>query len=274
VPAAASPDVRPDLARRHVTLQGGKNFRDLGGYEAADGRRVRWGKLYRAGGLAKLTEDDFARLADLGIAVVCDFRTPEERLEEPTPWPGRTPPRLSAVDYHIDSVLKTGTHPGMTPQDMQALMHQTYVAIAYGLADNYRAMFAELLAGSTPLVFHCAAGKDRTGLAAALILEVLGVSRETILEDYALTEKLAEQERAGRPPAAARAPIAYSKAYAHIAKLKPEVRAMMMRSDPDYLNKGLQAIAAKDGSMGAYLKERLGVGPAEIARLRETLLEA
>jgi protein-tyrosine phosphatase len=171
------------LARR-ITLEGCFNFRDLGGYRTADGRTVRWRRLFRADSLHRLTEGDLAQLADLGLATVIDLRTGAEVTDR-----GRVAWKGSGLAYHhlpmIDVVSNRAELANWTGAG--------YVAAHY--ADMLRRggpAVTEALAVLTdpaayPAVFHCAAGKNRTGILSAVILGLLGVSEEDIIADYALS---------------------------------------------------------------------------------------
>ncbi len=171
-------------AERRVRFQGAPNFRDLGGYVTASGGRTRWGRLFRSSSLQRLTADDLAAFDGLGICTIYDLRRDDERAREPGPRPVRA---LPIPTRFTDA-------PDLSPLRERADGEQW-------LLDDYRAMlndggpvFGELLTAlakvdRTPAVFHCAGGKDRTGIAAALLLSWLGVDRETVLDDYELTGK-------------------------------------------------------------------------------------
>lgn len=254
-----------EVAERVLPLQGGRNFRDLGGYRTEGGRMVRWGKLYRSGSMAGLTDADLTYLDGLGVQVICDFRASDEQASEPTRWSG---PRRYSRDYRMDTgALAAAFSTGVpTPEAVKAQMARTYVTMAYDQAEAYRAMFQALIAGHAPLTFHCSAGKDRTGVAAALILTALGVPRPVVVQDYALTEKIVDFEAAMTAPSAQRAVPA---AFESILRLPPEVRAPLMRSDPLYIETALNTLDEREGSVLGYLDKQLGVKAADVARLRD-----
>jgi protein-tyrosine phosphatase len=263
-----SPSAGPGLDARVPPLVGGRNFRDLGGYPGAGGRSVRWRKVYRSGALSALTPTDFDYLDDLGIAVVCDLRSLEERRVEPTAWRGDAGPRIWARDYEMRSTRLARAALGeSTAASLREHMLQSYRDLPYDHAESFRQVFFELLEGHLPLVIHCAGGKDRTGVAVALLLLALGVPRDVVMEDYELTNRLLKLERmlAPSPDAAG---------FAMIRRLTPEQRAPLMRADADYLESALDAIDSNDGSLGAYLDKRLGVTPSSVDRLQRALLEA
>ena len=176
------PDVRHP--RRLIALDGVHNFRDLGGYPTADGRTTRWGRLYRADGLFRLTTADVEALRPLGLRTVVDLRTHEE-LE----LRGRFPVEAHPVAFHHIPVLDTTwAHPDERIDDVAEFLCGKYQEMLTDAPHR----FAEALdlmgaADALPAVFHCAAGKDRTGVTAMLVLGSLGVPREYIAADYQLT---------------------------------------------------------------------------------------
>jgi hypothetical protein len=184
-----------DSDARLVPLAGSSNFRDLGGYPGRDGRTTRWGRLYRADALHELTAGDVDRLRDLGLRTVVDLRTERELART-----GRGPLEPEDVTFHHLAVVREGVR-GDGTSDGVAEGESVAAPAPAGddLAERYlwyldvgRGSLVEaltLLGGDEhyPLVFHCAAGKDRTGVLAALVLEILGVDREVIVADYVIT---------------------------------------------------------------------------------------
>ncbi|MBI1265125.1 MAG: protein-tyrosine-phosphatase [Alphaproteobacteria bacterium] len=255
------------VAERLLPLEGGKNFRDLGGYETADGRRVRWGQLYRSGVMTGLTEGDYRYLSHLGIGVVCDLRASSERVAEPTDWRAG-PVQTLAWDYEIDTaVFAAAFSGGLSEENSVAAFSGFYRDMPGAFADRFAALFDMLEAGGQPAAFHCSAGKDRTGVAAALILTALGVPRETILADYALSDTFVDYMA---DIEASRASIDPEDPAAFWVSLPDEVLAPFMRSDPAYLAAALDQIEADHGSVDAYLTGVLG---ADLERLRALYLE-
>ena len=247
----------PVSNRRVVDMEGCFNFRDLGGYPAAGLRTVKWEHLFRADGLHRLTDADLARLAELGLVTVIDLRTDQE-LEEVgrIAWPA---PELT---YHhlpmLDVLPDRTTYP--------AWVDASYVADRYvGMLEKGAAAVAEALAilaspAAYPAVFHCAAGKDRTGLLAAVVLGLLGVSDEDIIADYALS-----QQAMGRMLAWLRAE-------------RPELReqiegsaAAIVAAEPDTMSLFLDRLRERHGSFAGYA-EALGVGGA-VGPLQQALLD-
>jgi protein-tyrosine phosphatase len=177
------------VAERTLPLVGGVNFRDLGGYRTADGRAVRWGRVYRAGSLAELTGDDVAYLARLGLRLACDLRSVEETVAHPD----RLPPGVVAIHRPIAAEvgrLRRVLALFRKRHRVQELLQDAYTI----MLDQNGPIFAGIIRAAAdpanlPLVIHCTAGKDRTGLAAALLLAALGVPDETIIADYTLSNR-------------------------------------------------------------------------------------
>lgn len=260
-------------ARRVLPLEGGRNFRDLGGYATEDGRRVRWGRLYRSGTMAGLTEADYAWLDGLDVEVLLDLRSNEERIEEPTAWAVDQPLYLarSYSGANDSSALREVFASGnVTPETMRDAMAGFYRDLPRAHAPAYRELFDRLAEGETPLVFNCSAGKDRTGVAAALVLSALGVPRETILADYALSDDLVDYAAAFTPEDG-QAP-AEDSPWAFLRRLPPATVAPLLESDPAYLASALEAIEEEHGSVDAYLRDVLAVDERDLAALRAQLL--
>lgn len=259
-------------ALRLLPLEGGRNFRDLGGYKTADGRSVKWGKLYRSGVMDGLTDEDYEYLSGLGIQVVCDLRTARERTEEPTEWRASEIEYLTFPDPAEDDamgLMAVFQDPEATPEMVSQSMAQSYAGIAMDQAPAYREMFDRLAAGEIPLAFNCSAGKDRTGIGAALLLTALGVPRDTVVADYALSEVYVDymEEFAG-----AEQEIPEDSPYAFLAQLPPEMVAPLMRSDPLYIETALADIEETHGSVMAFLQDEIDVTNDELESIREALL--
>ncbi|MEN3976121.1 tyrosine-protein phosphatase [Emcibacter sp. SYSU 3D8] len=248
--------------QRRMDLQGASNFRDLGGYEAADGRKVKWRHLYRSNSLAALTDTDLEHFGGLGIKVICDLRREEESVEAPSRLPASNAPtilQLPIGPQRKDSKLYEYLWSGeATEEQLRDVMKGIYREFAIKFAPQYAEFMRRVArADQLPLLFHCAAGKDRTGFAAAIILEALGVSRETILEDYALTNDYARRNLIDKYP-----------------ELKsPELFHTMMAANPDYLLASYAAVNEAFGSFDGYLTEGLGMTAQAKEDLRALLLE-
>jgi protein-tyrosine phosphatase len=199
------------VAERRLPFEGSRNFRDLGGYQTSFGTRTRWGRLFRSGALHHLTTADREAFGRLGVQVVFDLRGRAERDLEPDPMESVP---LALLDWYSSSsalsVLKA-----TTAEEAERICYEMYT----GMLAQVASLFGQLLSdlgrpGRLPALFHCAGGKDRTGMAAALLLGLLGVDRRTILDDFELsTGALSPRDQlfaqalvaAGAAPAAAAA---------------------------------------------------------------------
>jgi protein-tyrosine phosphatase len=245
------------LSSRSLVFEGCVNFRDLGGYRTADGRRIAWRRLFRADGLNKLSEGDRNQLADLGLATVIDLRTVDEAEQR-----GRFPVDLVPVRY-VDLPL-TDVLP--SPEELPDWKEASYVASRYvqmvtqGGPALTRAITVLADADSLPAVFHCSAGKDRTGVLSALVLSFLGVPDETIVVDYALSAaamgRLLERLKAE-----------YPESVDAVEKFAPAILHVV----PETMEEFLASMRSEYGSYDA-LAEALGVTEA-MARLAEKVLE-
>jgi protein-tyrosine phosphatase len=169
-------------------LSGQHNFRDLGGIPSGDGRKVRPGLLYRSGDLHSVTDEDIATLEKLGIRMIIDFRSERECLKRPNPEIPGVREIMHLPIYDAPRDLASRFVADNDAAGLDRLLVDEYARIA-GHYINVYAAFMETVAFSPniPLVFHCSAGKDRTGLAAIFLLTALGVGFEDILEDYFIT---------------------------------------------------------------------------------------
>jgi protein-tyrosine phosphatase len=256
------PDAPPE---RVIPLGGGHNFRDLGGYATADGRTLRWGMLFRSGTMADLTLADQALLAGFGIRLVCDLRANDERRERPTRWSEASPAEFWSRDHEssvgkLVRILSEGRPDATAARDF---MIEVYRRLPYEQAKAYRELFLRAASGQLPLVFHCSAGKDRTGCAAALLLSALGVPRATIIEDYLLTERFFEQgcrlilaDPLGRT----------------LDQYPAEAWHPVIRAERAYIETMFATLEARHGSVDEYLATELRIDPPTLARLKENLL--
>ncbi len=263
VPAQGRPLI---VAERRVPAEGTVNLRELGGYRAVDGRRVKWGQIFRSDNLARLTDAGLALVRRLGLKLVCDFRTRAEAARSPGRFPGTEGPAYLPLpiqhgEYEPTATferIKNGDYAWMTEE----FMFQGYVDNLERHAPVWAAVFEKL--GDRPhrpLLFHCTGGKDRTGTCAALILLALRVPEETVVADYGLSEQLVDGVR--------------KMIYRQIESLGVDVRKVApyfsapvgrMRALIEYIN-------TTYGSAVEYLTQKAGVREALIERLRGELLE-
>ena len=256
----------PLAAPRALAIEGGHNLRDMGGYRTRSGRRLKWGVLYRSGAISNLTSTSREALRRLGIMAICDFRTPHERERVPMDWHAgqNVGYHASELGISIGSLQSFIAQGGHQPGAMRDAMHAIYRKLPFEQAGSYRQLFHLLSTGRVPLLFNCAAGKDRTGLAAALILYALDVPRETIEHDYTLTNQVIEELETT---------MRHDSGYAGLATLPREEYLPLLEAHPEYLGIAFGAIEQKHGSIGQYLHDELGVGAAELEKIRALLLE-
>lgn len=233
------------LAEKHLPMSGGFNFRDMGGIKNKDGRFVKWGKVFRADDLSLLTGEDLLYLAAIPIATVVDFRSKSEIEEAPDRLPNTVNKHLllsidpgslntSGLAGMKEMVEKEGADEVMKKMNRSFSTDSTYIA-------QYRQFFDALQNDSDiPLLFHCTAGKDRTGMGAALFLLSLGVDEDIVFQDYMLSNIYLEPK------------------YGAMKAKYPEMGAMFTVKK-EFLRAGLDEIIKNYGSVENYLKNMLNV---------------
>ena len=242
---------------RTIALDGVTNFRDLGGYETRDGRRVRHGMVFRAAALRGLTAADIVRLSALPLRTICDLRGTREMAMMPSPAiPGAEylplviEPRIGAS---LRDLLRRQQATG---EDVIAILRTAYITYVTEHLPVYRRLFALILeADRLPLVFHCTAGKDRTGVGAALLLTALGVAEDHMIADYRATDRFWDRNHAlpdGTSPAVADA---------------------FLGTHTDVMRDALAAAEAPFGSRAGLLEHGLGLDATRLAALRAKLLD-
>lgn len=217
---------------------------------------MRWRRIFRSDHLGRLTQEDEATLASMGLQRVLDFRGEQERAAMPN--------RLALATHHVLGIEPTVVQ---RMQDLAAagqrltaavaadLMRELYRGLVNDQAHRFAELFDHLLQSDTPVVFHCTAGKDRTGLAAALILHALGVSHEVVVQDYLLTNALYQ------PPALPH------------TETPAEALAVLWKVQTSFLEAAYTALRDDHGGIDRYLEQRLRVGSAARQALAERYLE-
>ncbi|MFN9475612.1 tyrosine-protein phosphatase [Acidovorax sp.] len=235
----------PQDPTRSLPMAGATNFRDLGGYIGQDGRTVKWRRIFRSDHLAGLTPADQALLAELGVTRAIDFRGQAEGAAYAYAIPGVAYHPLVIEPTVVQRALELqATGRALTAQDAVGLMQDTYRGFVHENAPRFAELFRLLLASDAPTVFHCTAGKDRTGFAAALILLALGVPRETVMQDYLLTNNL------------------YRRPAGMGSHAPEEVLAVLWRVQEEFLDAALHMVDQDYGGVQTYLVEVLGVDAA------------
>ena len=245
---------------RRLEFEGAINFRDLGGYPAAGGRRTRWRRLFRADSLADLTTDDLRVLADLGLRGLVDFRTDFERTLKPNRLPKGAAIRtlelgfLPAGTLQMLAEVRSGI---IGVPELERRVAEQYRKFAVEHIAQYRQAIAFACAAENyPLLIHCMSGKDRTGFAAAVLLLAVGVPIEVVMEDYQLTNQ-------------------YRRDVSHLfgPKTPDDVVALLLSAQTRYLSAALEEIDRVHGSFEIYLTQALGVDDEKRERLVGLLTE-
>jgi protein-tyrosine phosphatase len=257
------------MNNRILPLTGIHNFRDYGGYLGQDGARVRTGLLFRSGQHCDATTDDLADVDALSIANIIDLRGDSERASYPCL-------RHASFSAHVH--FAEGETAGHAPhveasqgvktaQDAKAAMTALYRDMPFRprLIEIYTQYFAVLADHDGPSLIHCLAGKDRTGIAVALLHTLLGVNRDDIFEDYLLTNTAGNIER--RIAAGA---SAVRNGFGR--DMDEDAVRTLMSVDSEYLNAAFDAIAAQHKSIEGYCADLLGVTPDVQERLKSNLL--
>jgi len=252
------------MSPQSIPVDGAVNLRDLGGYTTSGGRQVMRGKLLRSGTLAYLSEQGKEQFAALDVALICDLRRDVERNEEPTPFPAGAPQRLE-ISIDPGSAVAMRERLGRVDLDLServSFMASVTAELVRDHADDYAEMFAGLLdMRDGAFLVHCSAGKDRTGIACALILHALGVAEETVIADYLLTNQTIDYEGFVLPRIAARF---------EGTVLPPKESIMALAGvREEYLRAAYDAVKTQFDDVEHYIEAAVGLD----ADARETLQE-
>jgi protein-tyrosine phosphatase len=250
---------------RIVSLEGGINFRDLGGYLGADGRRVRWRRVFRSGSTHALSPASRQLLSALGIRAAVDLRSRQEQDEHPHALCAEGGCEYLAFDHDHSGgdLLTLLERPDIHASHLHLAMAQLYRELPYQFTEIYRELFRVLARSPLPMVFNCAAGKDRTGVAAALLLTALGVAWEDIEADYLLTQQFVAEIKNS---------VIGSRWGRRLTRLDPVTIAPLFGVETSYLTAMREAILVRSGSFERYFQNDLKLEPALLQELRERLL--
>ena len=264
IPANLSENLREDT--RKLPFTGAHNFRDLGGYKTSDGKTVKWGKVYRSDNLHSLTDEDLKYMERLNLKSVVDFRSDEERNEEPDRLTPDMTPILLPIKFEPEGVTETLVR-DLTFGDLDSsnLLRDFNVILVKEFTEEYKEFFRYIVDnGGEPFVLHCTAGKDRAGFGSAMILTVLGVPREKIIEDYLLTNT-------------------YVSDHVDRKLLETELKTFF-RADSDnlrkinlveerYIQAAFDTIDSHWGGMDQYISEGLNLTEEDINKIKDYYLE-
>lgn len=273
-----TPSVHKEPAARHIPMDGQSNFRDIGGYKTADGKTVKWGAIFRSGELPRLSDDDVKIIETLKIQTVVSFLNPTEikaRGED------RLPNHVQRIYLPIDVDLGQGASVEEVMRarktgDFSKIPAEINPSIHRSLTRDSKATYAKLFRhladpNNQPAAFHCSHGVHRTGTAAALLLSALGVSWETVREDYLLSNTYRKEEVAKRTEQ-------LKQLNAKNNGIAPEdvdmtnINAFYVL-DGSYIDATLDEAIKEYGSIENYIREGMGITDDEIKNLRNTLLE-
>jgi protein-tyrosine phosphatase len=255
---------------RQIALSGIRNFRDLGGYQTANGQMIRYGLLYRSANLHKLNDRDIQRIKQLSLRKVIDFRADFEVANEPDRLPAD--PAIEEVEIYIldrsveempaiEQKIKSGKVDGI---DSIQLYIETYTQYATQFTPDFQQFIHEILEmNGQPVLFHCAAGKDRTGFAAAILMRLLGVPMETIRFDYLLSNQLFLKRL--RPNLW----LLALKKGRKVARVLEEY----IEAKPEYLAIAFETIERSYGSFDEYAHKGLNLTKEQIEHLRLLYLQ-
>jgi protein-tyrosine phosphatase len=253
------------VGRRFLPMEGAVNFRDLGGYRTGGGKHIKWGKAFRSDGLAKLTDHDLNYLTTkVGLHLVCDLRGESETTPQPDHLPKDGSIRRVNFPIGVDmKVIQAALQNPVPAQDDDAAAAKDYIDLAEERAATVLGPLLKQYADpeNYPIVTHCAAGKDRTGVATAILLSLLGVPRETVIGEYTLTnlviERMLEAENKDL--------VAQGQ--------KPEVMSPMWLAKKEWIEATLKHIDEKYGSVDNYVITACKLDRATIEKIRANLLE-
>lgn len=254
---------------RHLIFSGVKNFRDLGGYPTNEGKSVRWGMLYRSDGLHKLTDADLRKLSELNLHHIVDFRSAFEKEIQPDRLPADLLSRLIEIpilDNSTQSFQGSRDEVARNLKKIDAVQFMTRANIEFASRfTSEMKQFIDVLmsASGRPVLFHCTAGKDRTGFAAAILLRILGVPHDVVVEDYLLTNRYFYSSYRWRLMLLR---LLRGKQFASVVK-------NFMMAQTDYLAAAFEVIDRDHGSFDKYVSNGLGVTPADIEKLKSLYLQ-
>ncbi len=259
---------------RIIPMPGVKNFRDMGGYKGADGRTMRWGKLYRSGHWADFTGTPQTAAPAYGITTVIDFRSDAEKKRHPVGWPDGWTPAYHATPIGGNAAawvqdlyerLSSSPFPAKELRDQFILAFET---IPVANADGLKRFFDIILEGepNDKVLFHCTAGKDRTGIAGALLMRALGAAEEDITTDFLMTNDAVDL-----PATSAQIAERLSEKAGRV--IEPDDVHPLVGVEPAFLDAAYASIDRSFGSVDAYLEGRLGLTAERQARLRDLFLE-
>ena len=269
----ANPANRLYVSERRLPLEGADNFRDLGGFPAADGRQIKWGLFYRADKLSDLTEYDLRYLASINLETVVDLRSEQEVAGAPDVLPqgaeGEPVEYLHLPIYNEaedTTNIKERILGGLFPQEeADNLLVEVNRLLGSREAYRFQPFIDRFVSGEgVPLAYHCTSGKDRTGFATFLILHTLGVDSALIFDDYLMSNYYRFDRN--------RRNLRKANLGQYVKPVDPEVLKPLMLVDPRYLRGAVDAIEGEYGTVNAFMEEVYGIDDDMRQRLRDRYL--
>ena len=256
------------VSERRLPLEGADNFRDLGGFPAADGRQIKWGYFYRADKLSELTASDLAYLEGLDLKTVVDLRSEEEIASAPDVLP-------QGVEYlHLPiyneaedtSNIKGRIMEGLFPrEEAENLLVEVNRLLAGSEAYRFQPFIDKFVSGEgVPMAYHCTSGKDRTGFATYLILHTLGVDSVLIFDDYLMSNYYRFDRNKKN--------LRKANIGQYVKPIDPEVLKPLMLVDPKYLRAAVDVIEEEYGTVSDFMEQQYGITPEIRERLRDRYL--
>ena len=253
------------VSDKRIPLEGSNNFRDIGGIPTRDGRFLRWGQIYRSDRLSALTDDDLAYLESLGLRTVYDFRSEEEVARDPDLIPAGTEIEYINEPIIFDVEDTTNLRERIVSGEIEAaeaseILVEGNRLFATDMAPRFRPFIDCLLEGKGPIVYHCTSGKDRTGFATMLLLSAVNVGRDTIVDDYLLSNYYRYEMNTRRLKRLR---------YAQVIKRHLDLNtiAPLMIVDRRYINAAFDAIEERYGTVDAFLEAEYGLDAEKRAEL-------
>lgn len=250
---------------RLLPMDGSHNTRELGGYKTTDGKTIKWGKLFRSDKLSDISKTDQAYLQNLGIKKIVDFRSEQEKAEDPNIIPTgisyvEMPISVDgAMRSKIEAVLK-----GETDREVQSFLIDANKEFVTNYADVYENFLRGLIDEDAPTLFHCTAGKDRAGFAAAITLIALGVSKEDVINDYMKTNAFT-QERIEE--------ILGQIELMSLYQSDVEILRPLLGVEQIYIETAFRTAEKKYGSLENFIRNGLNISDEDIQKLRNKFLE-
>jgi len=250
---------------RLLPMDGSHNTRELGGYKTTDGKTIKWGKLFRSDKLSDISKTDQAYLQNLGIKKIIDFRSEQEKAEDPNIIPTgisyvEMPISVDgAMRSKIEAVLK-----GETDREVQSFLIDANKEFVTNYADVYENFLRGLIDEDAPTLFHCTAGKDRAGFAAAITLIALGVSKEDVINDYMKTNAFT-QERIEE--------ILGQIELMSLYQSDVEILRPLLGVEQIYIETAFRTAEDKYGSLENFIRDGLNISDEDIQKLRNKFLE-